>query len=185
MVVNLQLEQTHINNLVIAQGAPHSDDRGIFQRVFCAGVLEKILDGRNVAQVNHSFNKDKGTLRGMHFQRRPHCEQKFVRCISGTIYDVVVDLRKGSPTFLQSHAEVLSAENHRMICIPEGCAHGFQTLEDNCEILYFHTNIYVPKSESGIRYNDPKLNIPWPLPVNQISKRDQSFKAVTDTFTGI
>lgn len=183
--MNLQLEETHINNLIVAQGSPHIDDRGAFQRVFCTNIFENILDGRNVAQVNHSFNKVKGTLRGMHFQCRPHFEQKFVRCISGSIYDVVVDLRQGSTTFLQSHAELLSSKNHRMVCIPEGFAHGFQTLEDNCEILYFHTRPYIPKSESGIRYDDPTLSISWPLPVCQISERDQSFNTVTDSFKGI
>ncbi|MDC0146016.1 dTDP-4-dehydrorhamnose 3,5-epimerase family protein [Amylibacter sp.] len=181
----MQLESTNFSDLIIAQNTPHIDDRGEFQRVFCADTFKDILDGRYIKQVNHSFNKVKGTVRGMHFQRPPHSEQKFVRCISGSIHDVVVDLRKGSPTFLQSYASVLSAINHRMICIPEGFAHGFQTLEDNCEILYFHTNFYVPHSEFGIPFDDPALNISWPYPVREISTRDMTFNIITSNFNGI
>ncbi len=125
--------------------------------------------------MNHSFTSAKGTVRGMHFQTQPHSEIKLVRCISGKVADVIVDLRPDSPTFKQFAVFELSAQNKHMIYIPEGFAHGFQTLEDNTELIYLHSNYYNPEFESGIRYNDPALSINWPLEITNISERDLNF----------
>jgi dTDP-4-dehydrorhamnose 3,5-epimerase len=121
----------------------------------------------------------------MHLQRPPHAEMKFVRCVKGRVWDVAVDLRAGSPTFLKWHAEELSPENGLMMIIPEGCAHGFQVLEADCELLYLHTAIYTPGSEGGFSYHDSAFNIHWPLPVTDLSKRDASHQPIAPHFTGI
>ena len=135
--------------------------------------------------MNHSVSYKKGTLRGMHFQVQPFSEIKMVRCIAGIVFDVIVDLRKGSSTFLQWFGAELSAENKTMIYIPEGFAHGFQCLSENCELLYHHTAIYNLEAEAGIKYNDPKINIEWPLPVTVISDRDNSHPFLNEDFKGI
>jgi len=121
----------------------------------------------------------------MHFQYPPMAEIKIVRCIAGSIFDVAIDLRANSPTYLQWYSEILSAENRKMICIPEGFAHGFQTLEDNTEIIYLHTEFYSSELESAVRYDDPKFNISWPLDVIEISKRDKNHPLINGNFKGI
>jgi len=121
----------------------------------------------------------------MHFQYPPKAEIKIVKCLYGSVFDVAIDLRKNSPTLLQWHGEVLSAENKKMIYIPEGFAHGFQTLENNSELLYLHTEFYSPKYEGGIRYNDPRINIKWPLEISYISNRDNEFNLLDNNFLGI
>jgi len=121
----------------------------------------------------------------MHFQYAPHAELKMVRCLRGRVWDVAVDLREGSPTLLQWHAQELSETNLMMMVIPEGCAHGFQALEPNSELLYLHTAMYHKPSESAVRYDDPRLSIPWPLPVTDVSDRDQNHSLLLDSFPGI
>ena len=128
--------------------------------------------------MNHSITRQRGTIRGLHYQSPPHTETRLVSCIRGEIYDVAVDLRPDSPTFLRWHAELLSPENGRGLLIPEGFAHGFQTLTDDCEIIYCHSRAYAPTAEKGLRYNDPAVAIAWPLAPTVISDRDQFFPLI-------
>ena len=124
------------------------------------------------------MTKQKGTIRGMHFQNPPHAEMKIVRCVKGSIFDVAVDLRKDSPTLLRWHGEILSADNMKALVIPEGCAHGFQSLEDDVELVYISTSPYCKEAEGGIRFDDPKVQIQWPLPVTVISEKDRYLKYI-------
>jgi dTDP-4-dehydrorhamnose 3,5-epimerase len=164
---------------------PFSDERGWFARVFCKDEFLQIGHQQEWVQMNHSQTHKKGTLRGMHFQFPPHAEIKLVRCISGSIYDVLIDLRKGSKSFLHWYGIELSAANNKMLYIPEGFAHGFQTLEDHCGLIYLHTQYYSPRVEGGIRYDDPMLGISWPLPVSLVSGRDSRHPYLDDKFKGI
>lgn len=160
------------------------DDRGSFSRVFCQEEMFDISK-ETFVQINHSKTIEKGTVRGLHFQYPPDAEVKMVKCIKGSVFDVIVDIREGSPTFLQWHTEVLSAENMKMIYIPKGFAHGFQTLEDNTELLYFHSNIYTLKNEGALNVNDPLLNVKWPLDIVEISKKDEEHSYVDVGFKGL
>ena len=169
----------------VIQLTPFTDERGWFARTYCKTEFSKIGHQLEWVQMNHSFTKDKGTVRGMHFQMPPYAECKMVRCISGAVFDVIVDLRKESPTFLKWFGIELSAENKKMIYIPEGFAHGFQTLTNDAELIYHHTQFYTSGAESGIKYNDEKINIIWPLPVSSISVRDSSHPKIVDNFKGI
>lgn len=162
-----------------------SDDRGSFARTFCKNEFEKIGYVKEFVQFNQSWNIKQGTIRGMHYQIPPFQEVKLIRCIRGAIFDVIIDIRKGSPTFLQHLAIELSEENNTMLLIPEGFAHGFQTLRDNTQLLYHHTEYYKPNSETGLRFNDEALNISWKLPVSVISERDQNHPLITQNFKGI
>lgn len=162
-----------------------SDDRGWFARTFCKKEFEQIGHTKEWVQLNHSVTYKKGSIRGMHFQYPPHGEIKMVRCIAGAVFDVVIDLRSGSPSFLQWFGTELSASNKKMLYIPEGFAHGFQTLTDNCELIYHHTSFYTPGAEGGIRYDDKKIDITWKLPVVEISERDKNHPYLDESFTGI
>lgn len=161
------------------------DERGWFARTFCENEFKKIGHNTNWVQLNHSFTKNKGTVRGMHFQIYPYSEIKLVRCISGAVYDVIIDLRKDSDSFLKYFGIELSSANKKMIYIPKGFAHGFQTLTDNCELLYHHSTFYTPNSEAGIKYNDPKLNINWPTQITSLSERDNSHLLINQNFKGL
>lgn len=161
------------------------DDRGWFARFYCKNEFKEIGHEKEWVQLNHSVTNKKGSIRGMHYQVHPFREIKMVKCIAGTVYDVIVDLRKSSPTFLKWFGAELSAKNRKMLYIPEGFAHGFQCLEDNCELIYHHSEFYVPDSEGGMRYNDPMISIEWPLPVTVISQRDQSHPLLDENFKGI
>jgi len=161
------------------------DERGFFARTFCRREFEDHGLNPDLVQCNISFNHKKGTLRGMHYQIPPHAEAKLVRCTAGAILDVIVDLRQKSPTFMQWHVEELSANNHRMFYIPEGFAHGFQTLADDTELIYQHSVFYSPEHGRGIRFDDPALNITWPLAVCMISTKDQGFPLIDNHFQGI
>ena len=143
------------------------------------------MGDRRIVQINHSMTRSVGAVRGMHFQHPPHAEMKMVRCLKGRVWDVAVDLRHGSPTFLQWHAVELSPENALMMLIPEGCAHGFQVLEGDAELLYLHTSFYTPESEGGVRYDDPVIGIQWPLAVCDLSLRDQQHPLVNNEFQGL
>ncbi len=164
---------------------PFSDDRGWFVRYYCKDEFWSIGHTREWVQMNQSVSYAKGTLRGMHFQHPPFRETKLVRCIAGAVYDVIVDLRVGSTTFLQWFGTELSFVNHKMLYIPEGFAHGFQTLEKDSALLYHHTEFYTPGAEGGLRYDDPALSISWPLPVAVISERDARHPLVDNNFKGI
>ncbi len=166
---------TPIPDLVVIERQRFGDERGFFSRFFCREELADFGANGAIAQINHTMTELKGTIRGMHFQRPPHDETKFVSCLVGAVFDVAVDLRPGSPTYLQWHGEVLSAENGRSMLIPGGFAHGFQTLAEGCELIYLHDKPYAPEAEGGLNALDPKLAIAWPLPVAQMSARDQAF----------
>jgi dTDP-4-dehydrorhamnose 3,5-epimerase len=174
-----------VADVKIVQSLPHRDDRGAFIRIFCAQELESLLGHRQIAQINQSRTSSAGAVRGMHFQFPPHAEMKLVRCIRGRVWDVAVDLRAGSPTFLRWHAEELAQDDAQMLVIPEGFAHGFQVLEPESELLYLHTAFYHPPSEGGLRYDDPRLAIAWPLPPQDLSPRDLSHPLLGADFSGI
>lgn len=159
------------------------DERGFFARAFCQREFEQQgLDG-NVVQSNLSFSRFKGTLRGMHYQVEPATETKLVRCIRGSLVDVIVDLRTTSATYLQHISVELSADNHRALFVPANFAHGFQTLEDNTEVLYMVSGYYTPECERGLRYNDPQLAINWPEPVTQVSDKDNQWALLPERQT--
>jgi len=164
---------------------PYSDDRGWFARFYCEKEFQQIGHTKKWVQFNHSFTKNKGTIRGMHYQLPPYREIKMVRCIAGAVYDVIIDVRANSDTFLQWFGTELSAANKKMLYIPEGFAHGFQCLTDDCELIYMHSEFYVPNAEGGIRYNDPKAAINWPLPVHTLSPRDAGHPHLDEKFKGI
>jgi dTDP-4-dehydrorhamnose 3,5-epimerase len=161
------------------------DDRGFLTRFFCAKEFESIGFPASVAQMNYTLTKQSGSIRGMHYQRPPYSEVKVVTCLKGKIFDVAVDIRMNSPTFLHWHGEILSSENKKSLYIPEGFAHGFQTLVDDSELLYLHSEFYKPDYESALNAFDPKLSIDWPLDVMDISKRDRTHDMIDKNFTGI
>ncbi|MDE1191947.1 MAG: dTDP-4-dehydrorhamnose 3,5-epimerase [Arachidicoccus sp.] len=150
------------------------DNRGWFMRSFDKNEFAQIGFYGEWVQMNHSFTAGKGAIRGLHFQKTPYEEIKLVRCIAGSVFDVAVDLRKHSATYLQWFGTELSAQNKKSFYIPEGFAHGFQTLTENAELIYCHSQYYKPEYESGLRYNDPKINIQWPLQLTVISERDKN-----------
>ena len=171
--------------LKIVQRKPIRDSRGFFSRFFCAEEFRQAGLGSTIAQINHSYSKNAGTVRGMHFQMPPHAERKFISCIRGKVFDVAVDLRKGSPTFLKWHGEVLSEENQRSLLIPEGFAHGFQALTADCELLYLVSAAYAPASEGGVNAQDPLLKIEWPLPITEMSDKDRNTPFLPAGYSGI
>jgi dTDP-4-dehydrorhamnose 3,5-epimerase len=181
----LTLQDTQLSGVYEAKASPFADSRGAFARLFCQTELAKANQGRMIVQINHSRTHSIGALRGLHFQHSPHAEAKWVRCLHGRVYDVALDLRAGSTTFLQWHAVELSARTMNAVFIPEGCAHGFQVLEPDSELLYLHTATYAPGSEGGVRWDDPRPAIGWPLPVTDISARDNSHPLLTDEFAGL
>jgi len=154
---------------------PQHDERGFFARCWCQKELGSIGLNTRVTQCSVSFNSRKGTLRGMHYQTVPFSETKTVRCTKGAIYDVVVDLRPGSPTFKQWVAAVLTGTNRHMLYVPEGCAHGLMTLDDETEVFYQISAFYNPESARGVRWDDPAFGISWPLSVEVISERDRTY----------
>lgn len=181
----MKVISTPIADLMVVETNPHIDPRGTFTRFYCEQELASIIGNRRILQINHSRTASIGAIRGMHFQRPPHAEMKLVRCLKGRIWDVAVDLRTASSSFLHWHAEELTPENARMLVIPEGCAHGFQVLEADSELLYLHTAFYNRDAESGVRHDDPQLNILWPLPVTDISLRDSDHPLLSNAFSGI
>lgn len=152
-----------------------ADDRGFFSRAFCAQEFRDLGIKPEVAQINICYNNTQGTLRGMHYQLPPASETKLVRCTRGAIYDVIVDLRPDSPTYLKHFGVELSADNHRSLYVPEMFGHGYQTLTAEAEIVYVVSEFYTPGCERGLRYNDPAFNIQWPLPVSLISQKDSNW----------
>jgi dTDP-4-dehydrorhamnose 3,5-epimerase len=181
----MKIKRTPLQNAFIIEPQPFTDGRGIFSRVFCRHELQDMLHDKNIVQINQSLTRQKGAVRGMHFQYPPKAEIKMVKCLRGSVFDVLIDLRRDSFTFLKWHGEVLSAENMKIMCIAEGFAHGFQTLEENCELLYLHTEVYNPEHEGAVRYNDPAINISWPLEVTDISERDQAHTLLSRNFEGV
>jgi len=164
---------------------PFGDERGFFARLFCTATFEEKGLAGHWVQINNSFTRYCGTVRGMHFQYAPFMEDKMVRCISGAIWDVILDLRKGSPTYGQWFGAELDAAQRNMMYVPQGFAHGFQTLCDDVELLYFHSCEYQSTLEGGIHPCDPGLDINWPLPIQNLSGRDQSLPYFTNSFEGL
>jgi dTDP-4-dehydrorhamnose 3,5-epimerase len=165
-------ERTAIDGVVAVRAEPLADDRGMFARTYCAREFAAAGLNPTVAQANVSFNRRVGTLRGLHFQRPPAAEAKLVRCTRGRVYDVAVDLRPDSPTYLRHVGRILDAETHEALYVPEGCAHGYLTLEDASEVAYQVSAPYAPGEEGGLRWDDPVLAIAWPGPVRVISPKD-------------
>lgn len=161
------------------------DNRGEFTRFLCMRELEKIGHRKGIVQINQSRTRTAGTIRGLHFQYPPKAEIKFVTCTRGRVFDVMVDIRRDSPTFLQWHGEELSESNMRMLYLPEGFAHGFQTLQDDAEMLYFHTEFYDADQEGGLRWDEKRLGIAWPREVTELSRRDRSIRPLDESFMGI
>ena len=181
----MKFKETKINGLYVAKLKPISDKRGLFVRSYCDKELEKINIKKPIKQINHSLTSTVGAIRGMHFQYPPHAEVKIVRCISGEVFDVAVDLRIDSDTFLQWHGEYLSSDNYKMMIIPEGFAHGFQVIKPNSEMLYLHTESYVEGSESGVLFDDEKIGIKWPLEITSVSGKDLNDRLIKEKFKGI
>ncbi|MBC7507348.1 MAG: dTDP-4-dehydrorhamnose 3,5-epimerase [Ferruginibacter sp.] len=177
--------ETVLKGSFVIELEPFVDERGWFARTYCKNEFSKIGHQKEWVQLNHSFTKQTGTIRGMHYQLPPFSEIKLVRCIAGTVYDVIIDIRKGSATFLQYFGVELSAANKKMIYIPEGFAHGFQALTDDCELIYHHSQFYAAGVEAGIKYDEPTINIGWPMPVTGISQRDNTHPLIDSNFKGI
>ena len=176
---------TPLSGLMVVQRKPIEDGRGFFARFFCADEFRQVGFTKPIAQINHTLTRKKGAVRGLHFQRPPHAEAKVVSCLKGDIFDVAVDLRRGSPTFLRRYDVVLSAENRKSLLIPEGFAHGFQTLTDDCELVYLHSTSFHPEAEDALNVNDPKLAIVWPLTMTELSERDRSHPFIGANFEGV
>lgn len=168
-------QETKLSGVFEINLQPAHDSRGFFARSWCQKEFENRGLDPKVVQCNVSFNKRKGTLRGMHYQAAPNAEAKLVRCTSGSVYDVVIDLRPVSATFKEWIAAVLSSVERNMIYVPKGCAHGFLTLEDDAEVFYQMSEFYSAESARGVRWNDPAFQIAWPAPVEVISERDQAY----------
>lgn len=181
----LKFLPTAIEGVFIAETSLLDDHRGSFSRLFCNQDLSSALGNRQIVQINHSCTKTPGVIRGMHYQHPPNAEMKFIRCIRGRVWDVAVDLRAGSPTLFQWHAQELDPQSGRMVIIPEGCAHGFQVLEPNSEMLYLHTAMYAPEKADGVAFDDPKLAIPWPLTISKLSSQGKQHPPIVSNFSGI
>ena len=172
--------ETTLSGAFIIDLERREDDRGFFARVFCQNEFTDHGLKPLIAQANIAFNKRKGTLRGMHFQFPPAAETKLVRCTRGAIVDIIVDLRPESPTYLQHVAVELSADNHRALYVPERFAHGYQVLEDITETSYQVGEFYTPEAEGGLRHDDPRLGLTWPLPVTEITEKDRAFPLLSE-----
>jgi len=171
----MKFVHTDLRDAFIIEPELLEDNRGFFARTFCTREFAQHGLEASFVQCSVSFNRKKGTLRGMHYQKHPACEAKLVRVTAGAILDVIVDLRPDSPTYLKHIGVELSAQNHRALYVPKMFAHGFQTLEDNSEVFYQISEFYSPEASTGLRYNDPKLAINWPRPVTTISEKDSSW----------
>lgn len=178
-------EETDLKGSWVITLTPAIDNRGSFTRLYNMEEFKKIEFNKDFAQVNQSTNNVKGTFRGMHYQLPPYSETKLVRCSRGKILDIIIDIRKGSETFLKTFMCELSPENNKMILLSEGFAHGYMTLEDHSDLLYFHTSVYRPKFEGGLNYKDPKLKIDIPFEPLLIGERDNNYNFLGDNFAGI
>ena len=181
----LTIEELPLAGLKLIERLPSGDSRGSFARLFCADELRAAGWDAPVAQINHSLTARKGTVRGLHFQHPPHAEMKLVSCVRGAVFDVAVDLRRGSPTFLAWHGEHLSADNGRAMLIPQRFAHGFQALTDGAELVYCHSAAYDAAAEGGLNPRDPRLAVAWPLPIADMSARDVQAAMLDVAFTGM
>ena len=168
----LKITKLGLEGIYAVEPKPFIDTRGIFSRYFCKRELQDIIQNRNIVNINYSKNYKKGAVRGLHFQKPPYAEMKMPRCIKGKVLDIFVDIRKNSNTFLKWDSVVLSEENQKMLIIPEGFAHGIQSLEDNSQILYLSTEYFYGEHEDALNIKDPHLNIKLPMPISDISEKD-------------
>ena len=182
---HFHIEETSLQGLKVIQRHPRKDSRGQFTRAFCFEELSAAGWTTPVMQINQSITSEVGSVRGLHYQKPPKAEMKMVLCLRGRVWDVAVDLRASSRTFLSWHAEELSAENSRALLIPEGFAHGFQVLEKESELLYLHSEQYSPQHEDGLSPLDPRLSISWPLAIGEMSERDRVFPFLSDKYKGV
>lgn len=183
--MTFSFEKTPVEGVLIARSQRRGDARGFFRRLFCeTEYAAQSGEGFLTRQVNGSFTAQAGTVRGLHLQKKPALEGKVVRCLRGRVFDVAVDLRRGSPTFLNHVAVELNADTGNALVVPPGCAHGFQTLTDDCEMLYLHTTDYSAADEAGVAFDDPALAIAWPLPVTVLSDRDRALPRIEPGFAG-
>lgn len=185
MTAQLTIHPRPMSGLCLIERHARGDARGTFARLYCQDTLAAAGWPGAVVQVNHSVTRQRGTVRGLHFQRPPHHEWKLVTCLQGTVWDVAVDVRPQSPTYLKWHAEILRADNGFALMIPAGFAHGFQALTDDVELVYCHSHPYHPGSEGGLSPADPTVAVQWPLPVSQWSDRDRQLPTVGPGFTGV
>jgi dTDP-4-dehydrorhamnose 3,5-epimerase len=176
---------TNLEGVKVIEALTLQDERGEFSRIFCDDELQELLNRKAIKQINRSMTRKIGAVRGMHYQNAPDAEIKIVRCLRGKVFDVAVDLRKDSPTFLKWFGVELAPLKNIALIIPEGCAHGFQVLEENSELLYLHTASYAPSSEAAIRFDDPLIGISWPINPTEISQRDLSHPYLNKVFKGI
>jgi dTDP-4-dehydrorhamnose 3,5-epimerase len=181
----MKMTATPLAGVYEVESTPVRDHRGSFARLFCTEALKEAHIDRAIVQINHSLTRAVGAVRGLHYQRPPRAEAKWVRCLRGKVWDVALDLRRGSPTFLNWHAVELDSGRMNALLIPEGYAHGFQVLEPDSELLYLHTAPYTPALEGAVRWNDPRLAIKWPLPVSDVSDKDRNHPLLHETFEGI
>lgn len=185
MTRRFEITNTPLTEVRLLRRRIITDERGFLERLFCAEELEPLFAGKRIVQINRTLTARRGSVRGMHFQVPPHAEAKLVTCLRGKIFDVAVDVRKASPTFLKWHGEVLEAGEATALLIPEGFAHGFQTLADGCEVLYLHTARYEPAAEGAINPRDPLVGIKWPEVISEISERDASHSMLTSGAVGV
>lgn len=185
MSQSFDIRATQLPEVLLLQRRQQADARGWFERMYSSDELATLLGTGFIAQINHTLTRRKATVRGLHYQVSPSAEAKIITCLRGSVFDVAVDLRRGSPTFLQWHAETLRGVDQRSLLIPEGFAHGFQALEDDCELLYFHSAPYDPAAERGVRADDSRVGIAWPLQVEHLSDRDTSHPLLEPAFEGI
>ncbi len=181
----MKFEETLIRGAFIITPSPFSDNRGWFTRVYDKNEFAGIGHSEEWVQINHSYTRQPGMIRGMHFQNAPYAEIKAVRCIQGKVFDVMVDLRKDSPSFLQWAGYELTPENKKTVYIPTGVAHGFQVLQPDSELIYLHSAVYQQAYEGAIRFDDPLINIQWPLAVTDISEKDSGYPLLNKDFEGI
>lgn len=170
---------------MLVQRKTREDHRGFLSRFYCAEEFREAGINKPIVQINHTVTRMEGTVRGLHFQYPPYAENKLVSCLKGAIWDVAVDIRRGSTTFLRWHGEILSAANRKSLLIPEGYAHGFQSLTEDCEMIYLHTAAYHAEAEGRINVIDPRLNIFWPLPIKNLSDLDCEHPFVEKDFQGV
>lgn len=180
-----EIHSLPLEGLKLIERQKMGDSRGFLARMFCTEDLKPAGWKNTIQQINHTMTEKKGTVRGFHYQIPPHSEMKLVSCIAGKILDFAIDIRKGSDTFLQVYSEELSAENGKALLIPEGFAHGFQSLTDNVELLYCHSEAYMADAEAGLNPLDPSLNISWPLEICDLSERDKKHPLINEQFEGI
>jgi dTDP-4-dehydrorhamnose 3,5-epimerase len=181
----LGIISTPLSDLVVVQRKPIEDERGFLSRLFCSEELQAPGWSGEVKQINHTLTQDVGVVRGMHYQIPPKAEAKLVSCIRGAVWDVALDLRKNSPTFLKWHAQEISAANKRALLIPPGFAHGFQSLTADCELIYLHSEAYSVGLERGLMPLDPLFKISWPLQISFMSQRDSNHPLLDENFEGV